>query len=100
MAPENITLESHVLGLLNPLLNAVVLSNIGITSAVDSGDRNQNFGNPMEMLNVAMQNLLREFEEEDVDGDGFVYFGELMTSVTHEYGGDTRTGWAVALLMK
>ncbi|KIX03863.1 uncharacterized protein Z518_07416 [Rhinocladiella mackenziei CBS 650.93] len=94
------TLEDRVSTLLNPLLNALVPYTLNIAQSITSGRMDENFGNPMAMVSMAMQNVLRACEEEGVDGGSLKYFADLMKAVVDERGGEVGIGWVSTLLTK
>lgn len=93
-------LRDVVTGYFNPLLMALVPHNELIAKAIDEKDQDNNHGNPMEMMRVAIHNILRGCEEEGVDGESLRHLAKLMDKVVELHGPDTGLAWVHSLLLK
>lgn len=97
---EKPSLRKVVAEYFNPLLLALVPYNEHVAGAIDDGDLDNNFGNPMEMQRIAVQNILRGCEEELVDGDSLGYFAGLMEKVVVLYGADAGISRIHSLILR
>jgi hypothetical protein len=84
----------------NPLLTALIPHNELLAAAIDNNDQDNNHGNPMEMMRVAIHNIIRGCEEEGVDAENLKYFAGLADQVVRLHGPDSGLAWVHSLLLK
>lgn len=84
----------------NPLLTALIPHNELLAAAIDNNDQDNNHGNPMEMMRIAMHNIIRGCEEEGVDAENLRHFAGLADQVVRLHGPDSGLAWVHSLLLK
>jgi len=84
----------------NPLLTELIPYNELLATDIDNNEQNNNHGNPMEMMRIAMDNIIRGCEEEGVDAESLKYFAGLAEQVVRLHGPDSGLAWVHSLLLK
>lgn len=84
----------------NPLLTALIPHNELLATDIDNNDQDNNHGNPMEMMRVAIHNIIRGCEEEGVDAESLRHFAGLADQVVRLHGPDSGLSWVHSLLLK
>lgn len=99
-AVPDVSLTDVVTTYFNPLLTALIPHNELLAGAIDNNDQDNNHGNPMEMMRIAINNIIRGCEEEGVDADNLRHFAGLTEQVVHLHGPDSGLAWVHSLLLK
>ncbi|KAK5045181.1 hypothetical protein LTR84_009514 [Exophiala bonariae] len=99
-AVADVNLTNVVTTYFNPLLTSLIPHNELLAAAIDNNDQDNNHGNPMEMMRIAINNIIRGCEEEGVDAENLRHFAKLTEQVVHLHGPDSGLAWVHSLLLK
>lgn len=84
----------------NPLLTTLIPHNEILAAAIDGNDQDNNHGNSMAMMRIAIGNIIRGCEEEGVDAENLRHFAGLTERVIDLHGPNSGLAWVHSLLLK